>query len=78
MVRPLRKLANEALRLPEEERLALATELIDSVEEPEDPEWIKAWAIELDRRSDSADRRSVRGEPWSKIRSRLLRDLSRR
>lgn len=78
MSRTLRKIAIEALGLPEDDRLALATELIDSVEGPEDPDWSRAWAAELRRRSDAADRRAVRGEPWSKVRARLLRSVAAR
>jgi putative addiction module component (TIGR02574 family) len=40
----------QALKLPPQSRLALADELLDSVEGPEDPEWTAAWAAELQRR----------------------------
>ena len=43
MARAVRQLVAEALQLPEEERLALATELIDSVEGLPDPDWEAAW-----------------------------------
>jgi putative addiction module component (TIGR02574 family) len=45
-----RKLFDEALALPEEERLALATDLIASIDGPADAGWDEAWATELERR----------------------------
>ncbi len=73
MSRTARDLANQALDLPEEERLALATELIDSVEGATDPDWERAWLEELARRrtrgADSAT-------PWNEVRARILRKLS--
>ncbi len=71
----LRDLANTALHLGPGDRLALATILIDSVEEPE-ADWQHAWHDELQRRSRDADGRSVRGQPWADVRARLLRELA--
>ena len=64
----------DALRLPAEDRLALASELIDSVEGAADAEWDAAWLAELDRRA-----RSV-GDPkklddWATVRERILTEL---
>jgi len=78
MSRTLRKIADDALALPAEDRLALAAELIDSVEGPEDPEWAAAWSAELDRRVAEADRTGNRGRPWDEVRAELLERLSRR
>ena len=78
MSRTLRKVAKDALALPEEDRLALATELIDSVEGPEDAEWAAAWSAELDRRVAEADRTGDRGRPWDQVRTELLERLARR
>lgn len=44
-----------ALQLAEQERLELATELLESVEGPPDPEWERAWIEEIDRRVAAAD-----------------------
>ena len=63
MGRTLRKIADDALALPEQDRLALAAELIDSVEGPEDAEWSEAWSAELDRRVAEAERTGDRGRP---------------
>ncbi len=73
MSQTARDLATRALGLPEEERLALAAELIDSVEGPADPEWEAAWLEELERRRA---RGVSDAKPWSEVRARLLRRLS--
>ncbi len=73
MTSTARDLVNRALDLPEDERLALASELIDSVEGPADPDWERAWLEELERRrlSGAGD-----AKPWSEVRARILRRLS--
>jgi putative addiction module component (TIGR02574 family) len=71
---PARVLA-DALRLPAQDRLALAAELIDSVEEPNDPEWDAAWLSELDQRAQAADANPSELEDWTSVRDRLLNDL---
>ncbi|MEN0064317.1 MAG: addiction module protein [Myxococcota bacterium] len=73
MSKPARDLTNRALGLPEEERLALAAELIDSVEGAADPEWEAAWLEELERRKTHG---TSDAKPWSEVRARLLRRLS--
>ncbi len=78
MGRTLRKLHDDALALPEQDRLALATELIDSVEGSEDTTWSAEWSAELDRRVNEADRTGDRGRPWDQVRAELLERLSRR
>ena len=55
------ELLEHALQLPDDDRLALATELLDSVEGPQDPEWAEAWAAELDRRVLELDEGRVQG-----------------
>lgn len=78
MGRALRQITNDALALPEVDRLALAAELIDSVEGPDDAEWSAAWSAEIDRRVEEADRTGDRGRSWDVIRSELLERLARR
>jgi putative addiction module component (TIGR02574 family) len=53
-----RDLLAEALELTVDERLRLATELLNSVEGNEE-EWSKAWSDELDRRAAEVDRGEV-------------------
>ncbi len=67
------EIAARALDLPEEERLALASQLIDSVESPADPEWEAAWLEELARRRE---RGSQDAKPWREVRARLLQRLA--
>ena len=59
--------------LPEEDRLALATELIDSVEGPADAEWERAWLDELNRRLAGG---AGDAKPWSDVRAAILRKLA--
>jgi putative addiction module component (TIGR02574 family) len=73
MSQAARDLANQALDLPEEDRLALAAELIDRVEGPADPEWEAAWLAELERRRASKQD----AVPWGDVRARTLGRLKR-
>ena len=72
MARTLQHIRDEALQLSVEDRLELASELIDSVEGPADPEWERAYRAELDARVAAADAREVRGRPWDDVRAELL------
>jgi len=78
MAHPLHVITSETLELTPADRLRLATELIDSVEEPEESKWAAAWAAELDRRVEEAERNGDRGRPWDEVRAELLRDLAAR
>jgi len=55
--------------------LALATELLNSVEGDADPEWDAAWLAELDRRAKDASANPASLEDWAKVRARILDDL---
>lgn len=70
-----RKLLEDVLALPEEERLELASEIIASVDGPRDAGWDAAWLDELDRRVDAAKSRGDSGSDWSDARSRILKRL---
>ena len=65
----------DALRLPTQDRLALAAELIDSVEGPGDAEWDAAWLAELDRRAQDATEDPSKLEDWASVRARILSEL---
>jgi putative addiction module component (TIGR02574 family) len=78
MGRALRQITNDALALSEVDRLALAAELIDSVEGSDDSEWNAEWSAEIDRRVEEADRTGERGRSWDVVRSELLERLARR
>ena len=75
MVRSLHQLTQEALKLPAEDRLGLATELIDSVDGGVDPEWEKAWLEELSARRA---RGSAGARPWNEVRKSILERLANR
>ena len=69
------ELLEQALSLPTEERLALATELLNSVEGREDQEWGEAWVKELDRRAAAVERGEEALEDWASVEARILADL---
>ncbi len=75
MVRSLQQLSQEALELSTEDRLALATELIDSIEDGSDPEWERAWIEELTARRA---RGSAAARPWSEVRKDIMERLANR
>jgi putative addiction module component (TIGR02574 family) len=75
MVRSLHQLAQEALKLSAADRLALATELIDSVDGGGDPEWEEAWLKELSARRA---RGSAGARPWNEVRKEILERLANR
>jgi putative addiction module component (TIGR02574 family) len=66
------KLIDEALRLPPEARAALASKLIESLDEAVDPDAEAAWAEEVERRVQELDRGTVNGIPWDKARRSIL------
>ena len=71
---PPAELLADALQLPAEDRLALASELLDSVEGAADAEWDAAWLAELDRRAQAGgDPKQL--EDWATVRERLLNEL---
>jgi hypothetical protein len=82
MAASLHTLTAEALALDPADRLRLASELIDSVEGPTDPEWRAQWTAEVQGRTAAADARAARGEPrgrvWSEVKKRLLDELEGR
>ena len=65
------KLLREALKLPPEARAALAGHLLDSLEEPADPDAEAAWAQEIARRIRELDDSAVQVVPWSEARRRI-------
>ena len=72
-----KKLLEAANALPEDERLALAAELIASVDGPPDGDWESAWLAELDRRVEASRDRGEPATEWSEVRARVLSQLGR-
>lgn len=72
-----RKLLQDVLALPEDERLEVASEIIASVDGPPDGDWNEAWVAELDRRVDAAKAQGESGADWADVRARVLRSIGR-
>ena len=68
-----KKLLEEGLSLPEDERLDLASALWASVGREPDPEWETAWKTEIERRI-ADPRPSV---AWDEVRRDLLAKLKK-
>lgn len=66
-----RHLLAEALRLSDEERAALAGELIQSLEREIDPEAEAVWSAEIRSRLDHVDAGTATTVSWSEARRRI-------
>lgn len=66
------ELLNAALRLSEDERIALAGELLESVAPPAgDAEWVASWQREVARRWQELESGQVQTVPWTDVERRL-------
>jgi putative addiction module component (TIGR02574 family) len=75
MTRSSKAVFDDAVALPEADRLQLASELIASVDGPPDADWEAAWTAEIDRRIAAADRSGAPAADWSDVRARILSQL---
>jgi len=66
-----RQILPELLKLPAHERARLATELVRSLDESEDPDAAEAWLNELDRRAREVVTGTAKLEDWTKVRKRI-------
>jgi putative addiction module component (TIGR02574 family) len=66
-----KQLLVEALRLSDEERAALAGELIQSLERDVDADAEAAWSDEIRARLDRVDSGAATTIPWSEARRRI-------
>jgi putative addiction module component (TIGR02574 family) len=66
-----KQLLLEALRLPDEERAALAGELIDSLDSEVDPDAEAVWAMEVRARLNAVESGRATIVPWSEARRRI-------
>ena len=66
-----KQLLVEALRLSDEERAALAGELIQSLDSDVDAEAEAAWSQEIRTRLDRLDAGTAKTVPWSEARRRI-------
>jgi len=75
MAKPLNAVLAEALRLDDESRAELASELLASLEGPTDPDAERAWDIEIERRIADIERGTVALEPWEAVKRRIEKDV---
>ena len=66
------KLLEEALKLSPEARAALATSLLESLDEAVDEGAEAAWAEEIAKRTRGLDSGAVTPVPWSEARRMIL------
>lgn len=69
---PAEKLFDEALKLPEVERRALALRLLDSVSDEPEGEGERAWVDEAKRRLDDVRAGRTQVAPWAEARGRIF------
>jgi putative addiction module component (TIGR02574 family) len=73
-----KKILDDVLALPEEERLQLASEIIASVDGSADADWDAAWLAELERRTKAAEARGAPAPEWAEVKARVLARLASR
>jgi putative addiction module component (TIGR02574 family) len=64
-------LLEDVLRLPAEERSAVAAALIDSLESTDEAAVSEAWRMELLRRRDDLRAGRLTAQPWASVRARF-------
>lgn len=69
---PAEKLFDEALKLPEGERRALALCLLDSVSDEPEGEVERAWVDEAKRRLDDVRAGRTQAAPWTEACGRIF------
>ena len=77
MTQSARKLLQDGLRLPAEDRARIATELLASLDGTPDADWDATWAAELERREQAAALRGAPAPEWGEVRARILARLAR-
>ena len=75
-----KKILEEALALPPDERADVAATILESLDEPEDEGVEQAWAEEIQRRIQEVESGAVKTISWSEARGRILalRDARKR
>ena len=72
-----RKILDEAMGLPAEQRRIVAEALLHSVSEESEHEIHPAWRGEVLHRIELVQRGEVRPEPWSEVRAKMRQALGR-
>jgi putative addiction module component (TIGR02574 family) len=65
------QILREALKLPIAERADVASELLASLDEPEDEGVEEAWALEIERRARRVLAGESTGTDWVEVRARI-------
>lgn len=68
----LQKILSEALKLTDDQKAELASELHESIERPFRKEVEESWAREIERRLAAMESGEVKGIPWSEVRRRVF------
>ncbi len=76
MTSATKKILEEALALPEEERAALVSALNESLETPAD-DLSPEWKAEIARRIEAVERGESRLIPWDEVEARIRETLRR-
>ena len=72
MKRDAADILKDALALPPEARAAVASSLLESLDDQVDEGAEEAWKEEIARRLDDIDKGKVRLIPWATVRRRLM------
>ncbi len=68
----IQRILEEVKRLSPLRRAALAVSILESLEDPSDPDAERAWDAEADRRLEELKSGRVRGIPWEETRDVIL------
>ena len=66
------RILQDALKLPPEARAAIAGSLLDSLDQPPDPDAEAAWEAEITKRIRDLDGQAVTPIPWSEARRSIV------
>jgi len=70
-----KKLLDDALRLPEQQRAEMATRLLESLDEADLSDVDDAWAAEIERRCAAVDTGDSVTSDWNEFRRRIEHDI---
>ena len=68
------EMLNDVMRLPDEQRAALAAALIESLEQGVDEDAEAAWSVEIARRLHDVESGCVKTIPWPQARRMIAAD----
>lgn len=74
MVDEVRKIVEQALKMPARERAEIAQRLLESLDRQIDSDAESAWQSEVERRISELDSGRVACIPWEEVRERLMRN----